>query len=587
MTAPVRMSPPSAPPPSPPPVDLPLAAPSPLRRRIVVLVAAMALTTIAGIFLVTPDGNGFLQTLDDAAAFVLLAVGWRSARPAVALVSMLLPVVAALSMLVSSTRDRRHTRFPAVGVALAAVAAVVPAIVVRRPAPGSLAALHAATGERSFPSVAAAMASASALTIVACTGRGLTARRVLTAGTAVVVLSALRIATGAAWLLDEVSGVVLGGLAADVVVGWRQPVHGHRERRPAVIAAFALVIGAATVPTGIRYSSYLTAPGNLSVSERSIEFLRDHGLGAFVDRAESWWLWWHLPPTGGRLAALPDAPLDVGDASGLPAPLRPALPTPLPGEGQWTVAARAADGRAQIATTDLRPDPAHPTIVAAVAWINQQVTRLHLVAGLHEPGGGAGPSGARIPRSLQDQVLAAFNSGYRMKDTPGGALEEGRQVRSLVPGIATVAIRADGTATIGAWGTDIDPHARYLAVRQNLHLMVRDGRPVDGVATNTGGRWGRIRNTLPTWRSGLGITPGGDLVYVAGSELTLGVLAATLERAGAGTAMELDIHPTAVTFNLFTHRPQPLGHKLLPSMTKPADRYLTPDWRDFFVIMPA
>jgi hypothetical protein len=40
-------------------------------------------------------------------------------------------------------------------------------------------------------------------------------------------------------------------------------------------------------------------------------------------------------------------------------------------------------------------------------------------------------------------------------------------------------------------------------------------------------------------------------------------------------------------FNLFTHRPDLQGHKLLPNMTRPADRYLHPDWRDFFVVAPA
>ena len=77
-------------------------------------------------------------------------------------------------------------------------------------------------------------------------------------------------------------------------------------------------------------------------------------------------------------------------------------------------------------------------------------------------------------------------------------------------------------------------------------------------------------------------------MYVAGNQLTLGVLADTLVRAGAVTAMELDIHNGMVTFNLFTHADGQLqGHKLLPNMPKSANRYLQPDWRDFFVVVPA
>ena len=259
----------------------------------------------------------------------------------------------------------------------------------------------------------------------------------------------------------------------------------------------------------------------------------------------------------------------------------------LSGEGHWIIVASDRGGAAQIATTTLRPDPKHPTLVAAVAWISQTTTRLQLVAGMREPGGGPGAAGATIPAADRSDVLAAFNSGYRMKDTPGGALVEGRQVRTMQPGLATVAIRPDGTATVGAWGTDLDPAAHYSALRQNLHLMVVAGQMVNGVATNAGGRWGTVANTLPTWRSGLGVTANGDLVYVAGNQLTLGVLANTLIRAGAVTAMELDIHSGMVTFNLFTHEGGGVqGHKLLPNMTKSANRYLQPDWRDFFVVVP-
>ena len=83
------------------------------------------------------------------------------------------------------------------------------------------------------------------------------------------------------------------------------------------------------------------------------------------------------------------------------------------------------------------------------------------------------------------------------------------------------------------------------------------------------------------------MTATGDLVYVGGNHLTLAVLADTLVRAGAVTAMELDIHKDMVTFNLFSHDPALTGHKLLPDMTRPASRYLTPDWRDFFVVTGA
>jgi len=220
----------------------------------------------------------------------------------------------------------------------------------------------------------------------------------------------------------------------------------------------------------------------------------------------------------------------------------PVLPNSLPGEGQWTIAAGDATGAVQLATTTYRPDVDHPTLVAAVAWINHATTRLSLIAGLREPGGGAGPAGAQIPLDRRADVIAAFNSGYRMKDNPGGAYVEGQLVQPLQPGLATAAIDADGHLDVGAWGTQLDPGGQYVALRQNLHLMVDGGAVLPGVATNAGGQWGTVKNAFPTWRSGLGITASGDIVFVAGNHLSLGVLADILVRAGAQRAMELDIH---------------------------------------------
>ena len=242
----------------------------------------------------------------------------------------------------------------------------------------------------------------------------------------------------------------------------------------------------------------------------------------------------------------------------------------------------------QIATTVLRPDPKHPTLVAAVAWISQTTTRLQLSPARASPAAEPGPAGATVPAANEPDVLAAFNSGYRMKDTPGGALVEGRQVRTMQPGFATVAIRPDGTATVGGGAPTWIPRRRYAGLRQNLHLMVVDGRVVDGVATNAGGSWGtRGATRCRPGGPGLASPASGDLVYVAGNHLTLGVLASALVRVGAVTAMELDIHNGMVTFNLFTHT-DVRGRIQAPARHAEVGEPLSePDWRDFFVVVPA
>ena len=53
------------------------------------------------------------------------------------------------------------------------------------------------------------------------------------------------------------------------------------------------------------------------------------------------------------------------------------------------------------------------------------------------------------------------------------------------------------------------------------------------------------------WRSGLGVTADGALVYVGGSGLSIVDLANVLARAGAVRAMEMDINTAWVNFTSF------------------------------------
>jgi hypothetical protein len=362
------------------------------------------------------------------------------------------------------------------------------------------------------------------------------------------------------------------------------------SRSTQVAAAFAVI----AVVGGLSwsYGRALAAPGRAAWDMRTVEWLRDHHVNGVVDRGESWWLWHHLPSTDAQLTALPvggAAAAAVPAAPTLPAPVAPIVQPALPGEGNWTVAKVDASGRTQIATTVLRPDTAHPSLTVGLASMDPAAVRFVLVAGTREPGGGVGPWGASVPSGERPGLLAAFNSGYRMKDTPGGALVEGHRVRSFAAGLATLAVRADGTATVGKWGRDVGSGSGLVAARRNLHLIVDDAQLVDGLRQNAGGQWGTVRNALPTWRSGVGVDSAGRLIYAAGNQLTLDVLARSLQQAGAVRAMELDIHNHMVTYNVFSPGPRGtgdlIGHKLLPDMTESANRYLVPDRRDFVAVL--
>ncbi|MDQ4097761.1 MAG: phosphodiester glycosidase family protein, partial [Actinomycetota bacterium] len=136
------------------------------------------------------------------------------------------------------------------------------------------------------------------------------------------------------------------------------------------------------------------------------------------------------------------------------------------------------------------------------------------------------------------------------------------------------------------WGRDVAPGPDVVAVRQNLQLIVDGGQPVPGLTTNANGAWGSTKNQLQyTWRSGIGVTANGSLVYVGGANMNLAALAAALTEAGAVRGMQLDIHDNMV--DLFTYRHDTGGltpRKLLPDMPGPDTRYLVPDQRDFVAV---
>ncbi len=91
-----------------------------------------------------------------------------------------------------------------------------------------------------------------------------------------------------------------------------------------------------------------------------------------------------------------------------------------------------------------------------------------------------------------------------------------------------------------------------VAVRQNLDLIVDNGQPVAGLDANDNIRWGAtLGGRVQVWRSGLGITADGALVYVGGTGLSIVDLANVLARAGAVRAMEMDINTAWVNFTSF------------------------------------
>ena len=379
-----------------------------------------------------------------------------------------------------------------------------------------------------------------------------------------------------------------------------QPVRTAKRSSPGVRRRRLQVVGAITAVAllwaGWSYYRALTGPGNDALAIRSTEWLKNHGMGWAVNDVERWWYTHHKPRVGGAPSgALAQAvhngagttPTTAAPAGPLhlpaPAAIAPIAPGVLTGEGDWRPLGRSVDGVSAMYAAYLRPDPVHTSLVTGVAWIDPTLVRLAGYAGVVEPGGGPWTNQAPIAAGLRPQLLAAFNSGFKMRDSRGGFYADGRTVRTLTTGAATLAISPDGTPSLGMWGRDLEMGPSVAFARQNLSLIVDGGQAVPGLAGNSAA-WGRtVGNTVLVWRSGLGITPNGALVYAGGNDLTVASLANVLVHAGAVRAMELDINSAWVDF--FSYTPGASGDlrvaKLLPDMRPSTSNYLTASSRDF------
>jgi hypothetical protein len=239
----------------------------------------------------------------------------------------------------------------------------------------------------------------------------------------------------------------------------------------------------------------------------------------------------------------------------------------------------------------VRPDAVHTSYVVGVVWMDMNLLTAQLYSGSMIPGGGPYWHHAPITATRSKTLVTAFNAGFLMQNADGGYFTDGRTIKKLRKGAASVVIFKNGRMTVAKWGRDVVMTNQIGSVRQNLDLIVDNSKVVHGLRNPKSTKWGSVVNPNDdVWRSGLGITKDGALVYVGGPSMSLSDLANVMLRSGVEEGMELAYGLDFVQLSTFTGVPGTVinasnGQSLLSSMPGAPDRYFGSFWaHDFFTM---
>jgi hypothetical protein len=360
----------------------------------------------------------------------------------------------------------------------------------------------------------------------------------------------------------------------------------------------AALLAVFIVITGWSVGHALTVPGGGTLSERLAEWARDHGMGPVITLGE--WLTYQPPKKGGKPSFALTGPGAItarhAKHKAKKAGIQPIIPhtlksfagKPLPGEGQWRVLA-TVHGVPAIFGTDLRPSRVYTSYVAGIISMDQRLVRFELRPGWEDPGPGHWHASDYLAPGQRRGLLATFNSGFKIANSGGGFYLNGASQGSLQPGVATMVYYRNGRLAIGVWGRHgLHMGPNVVGVRQNLHLIVEHGTVPASVDQNVLSSWGAtLGGGYYVWRSGVGITADGRIIFAYGPALDVRELAELLKRAGCVSAMELDINPDWTNFMYYRpkHHPNnPTPVAFLPNQLQPANRYYAPSNRDFTAV---
>ncbi|MBU6447525.1 phosphodiester glycosidase family protein [Patescibacteria group bacterium] len=263
--------------------------------------------------------------------------------------------------------------------------------------------------------------------------------------------------------------------------------------------------------------------------------------------------------------------------------------TALAGEGVWhNIQLNVFPNREVMAYTFVRPDFTRSFAIVSIVKMDMSQLMLGSVAGTVEPGGKVGKYGTgKVPKNIirSNNLVAAFDGGFQYRDGAYGMIVGNTTYLPLKNDLGTIAGYNNGKIKIFNYtGQNLGNNTTF--VRQNGPMLIENGNIM---VTNPDSRklWGRVIGASTyTWRSGIGITRKGNLIFAAGNNLSPQTLAQALRAAGAINAIQLDINPYWVRFNIFNsigpgkYNSAPLNK----DMKDGSKEYLSGYQKDFFYV---
>lgn len=259
------------------------------------------------------------------------------------------------------------------------------------------------------------------------------------------------------------------------------------------------------------------------------------------------------------------------------------------GEGIWhDHPLKLFPGKQVMADTFVRPDSTRPFAYVTLVQMDIGPMALGAVAGTEQPGDPIGNHGpGKIPPEIvaSGNLVAAFEGGFQYRDGKYGMIVKDKIYVPLENNVGTLVGFKDGTIKIVNY-TGHDLGKDIVFIRQNCPILVENGQ-VFALNELNKKLWGRTFNSdIYTWRSGIGVTKEGNLIYAVGNNLGPESLATALKMGGAENAIQLDINPFWVRFNIF--QPNGMGgystSTLLKNLPDGSKAFLNGYTKDFFYL---